>query len=162
LAPLAVGFAGPLPPGTSAGEARQALLVLSAGIAIARTPRRRPVHRQFIRMAARHPFRSSWIDSRAPRPGLDDARSYLGTACLAALLRPLLGESPLVAIWLPPGRGAALANIALAVLGKTSVNLNYTSAAESIRSALRQCGCTHVLTARRFTARLALDPGPGV
>src|SRR5262249_40284715 len=29
-------------------------------------------------------------------------------------------------------------------------------------SALRQCGCTHVLTARRFTARLKLDPGPGV
>jgi acyl-[acyl-carrier-protein]-phospholipid O-acyltransferase/long-chain-fatty-acid--[acyl-carrier-protein] ligase len=162
FAPVEVAFAGPLPSGTPGGEARQALQMLSAGIAIARTPRRRPVHRQFIRMAARHPFRSCWIDSSAPGQDMNYAGAYVGTVCLAALLRPLLGDSPMVAIWLPPGRGAALANIALAVLGKTSVNLNYTSPAESIQSALRQCGCKHVLTARRFTARLKIDPGPGV
>jgi acyl-[acyl-carrier-protein]-phospholipid O-acyltransferase/long-chain-fatty-acid--[acyl-carrier-protein] ligase len=31
-----------------------------------------------------------------------------------------------------------------------------------VQSAVRQCGIRHVLTSRRFTARLKIDPGPGV
>jgi acyl-[acyl-carrier-protein]-phospholipid O-acyltransferase/long-chain-fatty-acid--[acyl-carrier-protein] ligase len=58
--------------------------------------------------------------------------------------------------------GGALANITLAMLGKTAVNLNYTSSPEAIQSALRQCGARHVLTSRRFTERMKIDPGRGV
>jgi acyl-[acyl-carrier-protein]-phospholipid O-acyltransferase/long-chain-fatty-acid--[acyl-carrier-protein] ligase len=160
--PVEVSFAGSLPTGTSAAEARQALQELSARAAIERTCRRRPVHRQFIRMAAHRPFRSCWIDSSAPGQEMNYAKAYVGSVCLARLLKPLLGDEPMVAIWLPPGRGAALSNIALALLGKTSVNLNYTSGPDAIQSALRQCACRHVITAHRFTARLKIDPGPGV
>jgi acyl-[acyl-carrier-protein]-phospholipid O-acyltransferase/long-chain-fatty-acid--[acyl-carrier-protein] ligase len=160
--PAAVSFGPPLPAGTDAAHARQALQELSARLAIERGPRRRPVHRQFVRMAARHPFRLCWVDSTAPGQDMSYAKAYVGTVCLADLLRPILGESRMVGVWLPPGRGGALANLALAVLDKASVNLNYTAPADAIRSALRQCDCKHVLTARRFTDRLPLDPGPGV
>ena len=34
------------------------------------------------------------------------------------------------------------------------------SSPEAIQSALRQCGIRHVLTSRRFTDRMKLDPGP--
>jgi acyl-[acyl-carrier-protein]-phospholipid O-acyltransferase/long-chain-fatty-acid--[acyl-carrier-protein] ligase len=157
-----VRFGGPLPEGTSAANACQALQELSAQLAIDRGPDRRPLHRQFIRRAARHPFHPCWIDSSAPGQDMNYAKAYVGTVCLSRLLRPILGEEPMVAIWLPPGRGSALANIALAVLGKTSVNLNYTASTDAIQSALRQCNCKHVITARRFTARMAIDPGPNV
>src|SRR5262249_15531506 len=90
------------------------------------------------------------------------AKAYVGSVCLAQLLRPILGDNAMAGIWLPPGRGGALANIALALLGKTSVNLNYTSSGESIRSALAQCKIRHVITAPRFTARMPLEPGPDV
>jgi acyl-[acyl-carrier-protein]-phospholipid O-acyltransferase/long-chain-fatty-acid--[acyl-carrier-protein] ligase len=160
--PAEVSFGPALPAGAPAADARQALQQLSADAAIARTPRRRPVHRQFIRVAAHRPFRPCFIDSSAPGRDLTYAKAYVGTVCLAHLLRPLLAGDAMVAIWLPPGIGGALANIALAVLGKTSVNLNYTGGPDAIQSALRQCGCRHVITARRFTARLKLDPGPGV
>ena len=50
-----------------------------------------------------------------------------GAMLLARLLRPMLGDAPMVGVWLPPGIGGAVVNIALAFLGKTSVNLNYTS-----------------------------------
>jgi acyl-[acyl-carrier-protein]-phospholipid O-acyltransferase/long-chain-fatty-acid--[acyl-carrier-protein] ligase len=159
--PVEVSFAGPLPPGTSAALARQELQELSARSAVSRR-NRRPVHRQFIRMAAHRPFRPCWIDSTAPGQEMNYAKAYVGSVCLSRLLKPLLGDEKVVALWLPPGRGAALANIALALLGKTSVNLNYTSGLEAVQSALRQCGCRLVLTARRFTARLKLDPGPDV
>ncbi len=160
--PVEVAFSAPLPVGTTAATARQSLQELSAHLAIERSPRRRPVHRQFIRMAAHRPFRVCWIDSSAPGQDMTYARAYVGSVCLAQLLRPILGDESMVGVWLPPGRGGALANIALALLGKASVNLNYTSGPESIQSALRQCSCRHVLTARRFLARLPLDPGPGI
>jgi acyl-[acyl-carrier-protein]-phospholipid O-acyltransferase/long-chain-fatty-acid--[acyl-carrier-protein] ligase len=161
-APVSVTFGEPLPGGAAASQARQALQELSARMAIAETARRRPVHRQFVRMAARHPFRLCWIDSTAPGQDLNYAKAYVGSVCLAGLLKPILGQARMAAVWLPPGRGGALTNIALALLGKTSVNLNYTSSPESIRSALRQCGCTHVVTARRFTARMKLEVGPDI
>jgi acyl-[acyl-carrier-protein]-phospholipid O-acyltransferase/long-chain-fatty-acid--[acyl-carrier-protein] ligase len=102
------------------------------------------------------------LDSSQPGRELSYAKAYVGMSCLAQLLRPVLGDERMVAVWLPPSLGGALANVALAVLGKTSVNLNYTSPPEAILSALRQCGCGHVLTARKFTARMPLDAGPGV
>jgi acyl-[acyl-carrier-protein]-phospholipid O-acyltransferase/long-chain-fatty-acid--[acyl-carrier-protein] ligase len=160
--PAFVTFGPALPAGTPAGEVRQALQRLWAEAAIARVGWRQPVHRQFVRTAARRPFRVCFADSTAPERDLTYAKAYVGVSCLAQLLRPLLGDALIVGVWLPPGLGGALANLTLAVLGKASVNLNYTSSPEAIRSALRQCGCRHVLTARRFTSRLELDPGPGV
>jgi acyl-[acyl-carrier-protein]-phospholipid O-acyltransferase/long-chain-fatty-acid--[acyl-carrier-protein] ligase len=159
---VAVTFGEALPAGTGGAQARQALQETSARAHVARTPRRRPVHRQFVRMAARHPFRPCWIDSTAPGQDMNYARAYVGCVLLRGLLKPLLGDAAMAAIWLPPGRGGAMTNVALAMLGKTSVNLNYTAPAESIRSALAQCSCRHVITARKFTARLKLDVGPDV
>lgn len=161
-APVSVGFGAVLPVGTSAGVVCQTVSELSAQLAVQRAPHSRPVHRQFVRMAARYPFRVCWIDSSAPGQDMTYARAYVGSVCLAELLRPIVGEAKMVAIWLPPGRGGALANVALALLGKVAINLNYTASVEAIQSALRQCECRHVLTARRFTSRLALDAGPNV
>src|SRR5262249_8479077 len=40
---------------------------------------------------------------------------------------------------------------------KTSVNLNYTSSAAAVQSAVRQTGLRHVLTSRRFVERMKLE-----
>ena len=82
--------------------------------------------------------------------------------CFANELRRLLdGDTP-VALWLPPSIGGAISNITLALLGRTSVNLNYSASTEVVQSAIRQSGAKHVLTAKRFTVRVPLDPGPDV
>jgi acyl-[acyl-carrier-protein]-phospholipid O-acyltransferase/long-chain-fatty-acid--[acyl-carrier-protein] ligase len=140
----------------------QAVQKLSAEGAIARARKRRPCHRQFIYVAARHPFRPCLIDSSRKGQDLSYARALAGSMILTKALRPVLGDAPMVGVWLPPSSGGALANIALAFLGKTSVNLNYSISADVVRSSLRQCAIRHVLTSRRFTDRLPLDPGPGV
>lgn len=157
-----VSFGPPLPSATPAAEVCQAVQKLSADGAIARARKRRPCHRQFIYVAARHPFRPCLIDSSRKGQDLTYAKALAGSAILARALRPLLGETAMVGVWLPPSTGAALANVALAFLDKTSVNLNYSTSAEVVRSSLRQCGIRHVLTSRRFTQRLPLDPGPDV
>jgi acyl-[acyl-carrier-protein]-phospholipid O-acyltransferase/long-chain-fatty-acid--[acyl-carrier-protein] ligase len=160
--PAFVTFGEPLPAGTRAGDARQALQLLSARCALDRISRRKPAHRQFVRVAARRPFRSCFLDSSTPDRRLSYGRALAAATCLLKLLRPILGTTPMVAVWLPSSMGGALVNIVLALLRKTSVNLNYTASPEAIQSALRQCGARHVLTSRRFLHRLSLDPGPNV
>src|SRR5207253_331831 len=57
----------------------------------------------------------------------------------------------------PTGLGGALANIAIAFLGRTAVNLNYTAGTDAVKSAVRQAGIRVVVTAKRFLARVPLD-----
>jgi acyl-[acyl-carrier-protein]-phospholipid O-acyltransferase/long-chain-fatty-acid--[acyl-carrier-protein] ligase len=162
--PVTVAFGTPLPASAQAADVRQAVQKLSADGAVARSSRKRPVHRQFVRLASRHPFRPCLIDPLLPKQGvLSYGKVLVGAICLARQLRHLLGaDERIVGVWLPPGAPAALANIALAFLGKVSVNLNYTSSADAVRSAVRQCDVRHVLTSKRFTQRVPLDAGPQV
>ena len=157
-----VNFGAPLPVPTNAFQVRQAIQRLSADSARRRSHERRPVHRQFVRLAVRHPFRPCLIDPNAAKPVLKYGEALVGAKLLIKRLRPLLANQPMVGLWLPPSAGGALTNIAVALLGKTSVNLNYTSAPELVQSALRQCGVKKVLSSKLFCHKVPLDPGPGV
>src|SRR5262249_11444103 len=84
--PVQVAFGAPLPPGTSAGEVRLIIQKLSADCARARSAHRRPVHRQFVRTAARHPFRSCINDS-ASKLDLNYGKALAGAMILARQLR---------------------------------------------------------------------------
>ncbi len=159
--PAYVSFGEALPAGTPPGEVRQALQLLSSRSAMDRASRLKPAHRRFVRVAARHPFRSCFLDSTRPEK-MNYSRTMAAVLCAVKFFRPLLGEDRMVGIWLPSSMGGAITNIMLAMLGKTSINLNYTSAPEAIRSALKQCGARHVITSRRFTDRMPLDLGPSV
>ena len=158
--PVEVAFGTALPANVSAGEVVQAVQRLSADLAIQRQTL--PAHRHFVRLASKHPLRPCLYDSSSKGPMLTHAKVLAGAMCLARHLKAKLGDSPMVALWLPPSAGGVLSNVALSLLGKTSVNLNYTSSSESIQSSLKQCNVRHVLTARRFISRVPLDPGPGV
>src|SRR6202040_3129164 len=81
---------------------------------------------------------------------------------LTKRLRAPIQSDAMVGIWLPPSLAGALANICVSFLGKTAVNLNYSSTPDIVRSAIRQCGIRHILTSRLFTHKVPLDPGPNV
>jgi acyl-[acyl-carrier-protein]-phospholipid O-acyltransferase/long-chain-fatty-acid--[acyl-carrier-protein] ligase len=155
-----VTFGTALPHDTKAADVRQAIQKLSADCAIARMPDRRPVHRQFVRMARKHLFRTCFIDASLPSGSISYGKVLAGAMCLSHTLRPMLGDQPMVGVWMPPSAGGAVTNIALAFLRKTPVNLNYTSSPEVVLAALRQCDCKYIITSKRFTARVKFDPGP--
>jgi acyl-[acyl-carrier-protein]-phospholipid O-acyltransferase/long-chain-fatty-acid--[acyl-carrier-protein] ligase len=159
--PVTVAFGEPMPATAAAVEVRQAVQKLSANCAIARSHERRPVHREFVRMAARHPFRPCIIDSTNRGKVYKYGEVLVGSWIMADFLRPVLGDEKVVGVWMPPGTGGALANVALAFLGKVPVNLNYTASHAAVLSAVRQCGIRHVLTARPFTAKVPLPPAEG-
>jgi acyl-[acyl-carrier-protein]-phospholipid O-acyltransferase/long-chain-fatty-acid--[acyl-carrier-protein] ligase len=157
--PVSVGFGAPLPPTTSAAEVRLVIQKLSADSALARTAERKAVHRMFVRNAARHPFRPCFCDSNS-KDMLNYGKALAGAILIAKQLKPILGDAKMVGVWLPSSVGGALANIALALLGKTAVNLNYTAGPETVRSAIRQCNIRHVLTSRLFLSKGVKLPDP--
>jgi acyl-[acyl-carrier-protein]-phospholipid O-acyltransferase/long-chain-fatty-acid--[acyl-carrier-protein] ligase len=160
--PVTIAFGRPLSPTASAVEVRQAIQKLSADCAIARSDQRLPVHRQWVHMAARHPFRLCLTNPEDNGKRYGYGTVLVGAWILADKLRPLVRDDEMVGVWLAPSAGAAFVNLALTLLGKTSVNLNYTSSPDVVESAIRQCGLRHILTSPRMLHRMKLEPPPGV
>ena len=117
------------------------------------------VHRAFVRNAVRfgNLFRPCVIDNAAGEKILTWGKTFAAAVCVSRYLRSRVGPEANVGVWLPTGLGGALANLAIAFLGKTSVNLNYTAGSDAVRSAVRQAGVRVIVTAKRFLLRVPLD-----
>jgi acyl-[acyl-carrier-protein]-phospholipid O-acyltransferase / long-chain-fatty-acid--[acyl-carrier-protein] ligase len=79
------------------------------------------------------------------------------------LLREVLANDEThVGLILPPSAGGVLANAALTLACRVTVNLNYTVSAGVMNSCIRQAGIRHVLTSRRVMEKLdyKLDAEP--
>ncbi|MBM3291042.1 MAG: AMP-binding protein, partial [Candidatus Hydrogenedentes bacterium] len=119
------------------------------------------LHRAFIRTMRSHPFAMAFADGRTPK--LSYFMAYVGAIAIGLKLKKVLGPEPMTGLLVPQSVGGAVTNIALQIMGKVAVNLNYTSSNESIASAARQCGIRHVLTAREFLQRVPVEvPGETV
>ena len=158
-----VSFGKPIPPDTPAWEVRRAIQLLSAESAVRRSEKRIPVHRQFVRVACRHPFRTCLIDpNNKQKPVLRYAEALAGVKLLLQCLKPKLGDDHWIGLWLPPTAAGALANLVVSFLGKTSVNLNYSASPDVVNSAIRQSGIRKIITSKLFVSKVPIDPGPDV
>ena len=84
------------------------------------------------------------------------------TRILAArlVLEKTLGpEEKRVGILLPPTAGAAIVNAALALMGRVTVNLNYTSSQSILETCIERAGIQHVISSPTFLTRVNLDVG---
>src|SRR5262249_22236160 len=136
---VTVCFGKPLPPETLAVVIRQHVQRTIAYAATHGNHWTKPVHRRFVRNAARHPFRICYYDAMS-RLELKYGKALAGAIVLRNWLKPRLGPEPMIGLWLPSSVGGALANLAVTFLRKVSVNLNYTASVDSVRSAIKQTG----------------------
>ena len=60
-----------------------------------------------------------------------------------------------ICIMLPPSVAGALANVAVSMLGKVAVNLNYTVSQRLLDSAVEQCGIETIISSHSFFERIA-------
>src|SRR5206468_3956174 len=112
--------------------------------------------RAFVRRARAHPGRPAMADSTGAALSYGDA--FLRAVALGRVLARTLGPEPYVGLLLPPTVPAAVANIAVTLLGKIPVNLNYTASEDVVNSAIDQCGIAHVLTSRRALDKFKIQP----
>lgn len=156
--PITVLFGEPLPPSASSFEIRQKVLELGAGAFRYRLESKMTLPELFFNELRNGPFHFCMADTTGRK--LTRWQAFWVAYALSRKLRGLLGEKNFVGLFLPPSVGAATANLAVGILGKVAVNLNYTSSKESLAHAVRECGIAHCLTARKFLEKLQTDP-PG-
>jgi acyl-[acyl-carrier-protein]-phospholipid O-acyltransferase/long-chain-fatty-acid--[acyl-carrier-protein] ligase len=156
--PVTVLFGPPLPSTVTAHEVRQAVMELSCDYYQDRKPLRRPLGELLARTARANWGQPAVADTTGKR--LTYGRLLAGTVLLAGKIRALAPGQENIGILLPPSAGGALANLAVTLTGKTSVNLNFTSSAESFKSAIRQCGLATILSSRAFLEKIGPLPLP--
>ena len=150
--PVTVTYGKPLPPTTEVFEVRQAVMELSGAWFEDLKSRGRSLPRLFARTARRFWFRHAIADTTGKR--LTYGQALIASIALSAELDRMLKGQDKVGILLPASAGAALTNIALSLIGKVPVNLNFTVSEQMVASAVRQCGITTVISLRSFLKKL--------
>ena len=77
-----------------------------------------------------------------------------GTLLIASKLKDRIGRMPHIGVILPTSAGGSMANMALLTLGRTIVNLNYSSGTASLKHACKIADIETVVTSRRFLTKL--------
>ena len=109
----------------------------------------------FLHQARLQPHALAVCDSLGAR--LTYEQLLLKSLALANLLRASLNSTICVGIMLPPSAGAVIANLAVAFLGKVSVNLNYTAGQRAFDTYVSESGLKHIITAEAVVKRVKLE-----
>jgi acyl-[acyl-carrier-protein]-phospholipid O-acyltransferase/long-chain-fatty-acid--[acyl-carrier-protein] ligase len=156
---ITVAFGKPLPSGEAGiATVREELLKLGEFCFSRRPTLDRHLAEECLRGLKRRQFATAIID------GVDGSKlgrsKLLGAA--AALSRFLRKEYPddRIAIVLPSGKGAVMANLAVTLAGKVPIGLNFTSGRAAIESSCRQANLRVAISANAFIKRLPDFPWP--
>lgn len=147
--PIYVEIGEPMLEPRNGYEVREAIQLLST-----ESFKRRPykcnsvLHRAFVKEVKKHPFHFCIADVMTGH--INYLKTYIGALVLGRKLSKILGDEKMVGVLVPPTVGGALVNIALPIMGKVAVNLNYTQSSEIIASCVETCNIKHVLTSRKF------------
>ena len=158
--PVTVSFGAPQPAETPAHELRRLVRELGEAAWRVRKADQQPIHRPVISAWRRHPLTFAMAD--ATRPSITGFKALVGTITLARAMKSHWEGQRHVGLLLPPSVPGALLNVAAALAGKTSVNLNYTLGRTGLESAITQAGLKTVLTSRLFIEKAKLDIPGGV
>jgi acyl-[acyl-carrier-protein]-phospholipid O-acyltransferase/long-chain-fatty-acid--[acyl-carrier-protein] ligase len=152
---VTIAFGSPMPAGTTAFAVRQTVMEMGTQAAERERTRSRALPFEFARMA-----RSRWTQlcmSDTSGRRLSYGKTLMSAVALARALSPALEGQRYVGILLPSSVPGALTNLAVSFMGRVAVNLNYTSSADAIRSAIEQCGMRRIVTSRTFLEKLGWD-----
>jgi len=141
---VTVAFGAPLPATTPTAEVRIALMTIGAEAAALRRGPRDVLGREFIKAAKRR-F-GSFCMADAGTPPMSFGRALTAALLLSQWMRRALPSQPRIGVLLPSSVGGALANLATALAGRTSVNLNFTAGREAMQAAppsFRKIDATH-------------------
>jgi acyl-[acyl-carrier-protein]-phospholipid O-acyltransferase/long-chain-fatty-acid--[acyl-carrier-protein] ligase len=112
--------------------------------------------RAFVHQARALTSRRALADSTGA--SLTYGQTLLQALVLGRVLARTIGPAPNVGLLIPPTVPSAVANLALALLGKVPINLNYTASQALVDSSIDQSGITHVLTSAKVLDRFKIRP----
>jgi acyl-[acyl-carrier-protein]-phospholipid O-acyltransferase/long-chain-fatty-acid--[acyl-carrier-protein] ligase len=151
--PIDIHFGQPIATPTDIQQVRQAVLELGSKAVAQRTRAMPIVSRLFIRRAKQRKRGLKIADSLGAE--VSGGQTLMRALILRRLLRRHVLESGerMVGVLLPPSAGGVIANAALALDRRVSVNLNYTVSNDVMNACIKLAGIRHVLTTRKFLER---------
>lgn len=148
---IIVAFGAPLPMESKAPEVKRQVFELSIDTWEHHTRELEPIPLAWLRSAKRKGG-DGWVFDAG---GESLSGHKLATAVIAfsQLMRPRSPEQN-VGLLLPTSSAGMIANLALLLLGKTVVNLNYTANPASLHAAVEKARIGSLYTSRRFLKKL--------
>jgi len=148
--PVSILFGKPLPDSCDVQQVRQAVQHLGVESVEQRKNRQTVPPRLFVRKCRNALFRNKVSDSS--RAELTGGKLLAATLMFKRVLERGLIEpdEKTIGILLPPSVGGVIANTAVALMRRVTVNVNYTLSVEDATYCVREAGIKHVLTSRRF------------
>ncbi len=158
--PVSVLFGSALRATATPLDLRNAVCELSCESFNMRKSRTRTLAAQFVWRARKFWFRHAIADTSGK--SLSFGRLLAGAIGLGSVLRRGREGEEMIGIVLPASVGGAVANVAVTLLGKTPVNLNFTSSTTAVASAIQQCNIRTVISSHRFLEQLkGFEPPEG-
>ncbi len=149
---ISVTFGKPLPIHARAQEVKKAVFDLSILSWQAYAEHLPPLQSAWLRTAKESGSSLCIADSTGVE--LNAHRFIAATLLMARKLKPKLGQSQHIGLIVPTSAGGSLANMAVLVLGKSIVNLNYSSGTESLKHALKTADIDTIVASRQFVTKL--------
>ena len=116
----------------------------------------RSLGRMFVHHARAKAKSPAMSDSSGTTLSYGDA--FLRSIALGRVLAREVGDEKYVGVMVPPSVPGAVTNLALTLLGKIPVNLNYSASQNVIDAAVEQCKIGHVVTSKKLLEKLKLNP----
>lgn len=156
---ITVYIGEPVPGDIAPEELRAKVMTLASEAANLRVEPGDTLGRRFIQAARKQWSKLGMADS------FGKEFTFGKTLIAAQLLRRWIDRNaagqPMIGLLLPNSTGAALANIAVTLGGRTAVNLNFTAGPASMSSAIQQCELKTILTSKLFLVKAKIEPMPG-
>ena len=151
--PIDIHFGKPIDTPSDIQQVRQAVLEVGSKAVAHRTRAMPIVSRLFIRRSKQRKRGLKIADSLGTE--VSGGQTLMRALILRRLLRRhvLASDEKMVGVLLPPSTGGVIANAALALDRRVSVNLNYTVSNDVMNACIKLAGIRHVLTTRKFLER---------
>lgn len=156
---IILSFGNPLAPQTHAEKIRLAVMELSSEAWDHRRSSDDTVARRLVRVARTHPFHLIVTDTSGVR--LNYLRFLTASYLMARWLRRRHPGEGTLGVMLPATAASAIANAAVTLAGRVTVNLNFSLGPETMGQTIRQASIRTVLTSRAFLQKANLPAPPG-
>ncbi len=158
--PVTITFGTPLKPPIESSQVRQAVLELGSQAFHIRMEHLKPLPLELLRQAKKH---SGWLAvTDSSGQALSFGRLAAVSAALSVQLDKMLTPEPCVGLLLPSSVGGALANIAVSLLGRVPVNLNYTAGPDVLAQCVKKAGISRIITTRKLLEKTSLPVTSGM
>lgn len=149
---ILVAFGKPIRREIHATEMKQKVVELSFSAWERFINRQKPLQHHWLEQAKSRLFREAVVDAQGMQ--LNNLKFITAVLVFVKQLKTLLGAEKHIGVLLPSSAVGAIVNMALFVMGKVPVNLNYTLSQETMQKALAKANIQHVITSEKFLRKL--------